>query len=131
MPCRGRWTWSTAKAKLNHRRVIEPPPLRHDPIEPVGDDDLARVELIATLAETGKRLAKRAAALRTIGDRENAIIHDISAAIVGSGDADAIASFIKDGDLAELIEEHRLDLSPTRLKAAVALIRATLRDALS
>jgi hypothetical protein len=125
-----RWTWSTAKAKLNRLCATEPPP-RHHLVEPFQDDDMARVELISTLKETGKRLAKRAADLHKIGDRDNAVIHDISAAIVGSGDADGIVFFVESGDLTELIEDYGLDLSPDRLMAAIELIRATLRDALS
>jgi hypothetical protein len=124
------WTWSTASRKLKSRKAIEASPVGRFTDPPRDGHDLDQVELIATLKETGKRLAKRAADLHAIGDRDNAVIHDISAAIVGSGDADVIRFFIEGGDLAELIEEHGLELSPARLAAAIALIGATLRDAL-
>jgi hypothetical protein len=134
-----RWTLVTAAAKLKSRAAIDQASAAF-PLMPIGAEttsaDLAAVDLALSLVSTGIRLAKRAGDLRTIGDWENAAVHDISATILTTENVDDVASLIEDGDAAsatliDRLGDLGLDLSPERLLAAVSLIKATLRDALT
>jgi hypothetical protein len=134
-----RWATVTAAAKLKRRAAIDQPPAAFQALSTdagTADHGPAVVDLALTLVSAGIWLAKRAGDLRTVGEVENAAVHDISATILTTGNVEDVTSFIEDGEAARAILDARLieqglNLSPGRRLAAVMLIKATLRDALT